>query len=188
MSKFDDFEIKDGVLNKYVGDGGEVVIPEGVTSIGEGVFFECSEITSVTIPKTVTEIGPFSFWCCSNLTNIIIPEGVTNIGERAFNGCASFTSIIIPEGVKSIGKGAFFGCSELTSITIPKTVTSIGNLAFFQTSLKNVFYTGTSDEFKEYKLARNLPSGKNYLFYFSEEKPETEGNYWHYIDGVPTKW
>lgn len=38
MSKFDDFEIKDGVLNKYVGDGGEVVIPEGVTSIGEGCF------------------------------------------------------------------------------------------------------------------------------------------------------
>ena len=188
MNKNSDFLIENNVLKSYCGDGSEVVIPEGVTSIGEGVFFECSEITGVTIPKTVTEIGPFSFWCCSNLTNIIIPEGVTNIGERAFNGCDSFTSIIIPEGVKSIGKGAFFGCSELTSITIPKTVTSIGSMAFFQTPLEIVFYTGTSEEFKEYKLSRNLPSGKNSLFYFSEEKPEIEGNYWHYIDGVPTKW
>jgi len=57
-----DFTIENGVLTKYNGSGGAVVIPAGVTSIGDYVFSWCSSLTSVTIPDSVTDIGDRAFW------------------------------------------------------------------------------------------------------------------------------
>ena len=86
------------------------------------------------IPNSVTSIGNGMFWSCSGLRSITIPESVTSIGERAFSGCSGLTSITIPNSVKNIGENAFEYCSRLTSITIPDSVTSIGNNAFFDCS------------------------------------------------------
>ena len=107
-----------------------ITLPEGVTSIGESAFSRCSSLTSITIPASVTSIGGSAFSGCSSLTSVIIAEGVTSIGGYAFAGCSNLTAINIPEGVTSIGGYAFSGCSSLTSITIPEGVTSIGYYAF----------------------------------------------------------
>ena len=107
-----------------------ITIPEGVTSIGDNAFEYCSSLTSITIPEGVTSIESGAFYGCSSLSSTTIPEGVTSIGHSAFSGCSSLTSIIIPEGVTSIESGAFYGCSSLSSITIPEGVTSIGIGAF----------------------------------------------------------
>ena len=107
-----------------------ITIPDGVTSIGQRAFADCSSLTSITIPEGVTSIGNYAFHSCSSLTSITIPEGVTSIGKWAFYECSSLSSINIPEGVTSIGEWAFRFCSRLTSITIPESVTSIGNGAF----------------------------------------------------------
>ena len=111
-----------------------ITIPESVTSIGIGAFFGCSSLTSITIPEGVTSIGSYAFCGLSSLTSIAIPEGVTSIGTYAFDGCSSLTSITIPESVTSIGEYTFGGCSSLTSITIPESVTSIGVYAFYKCS------------------------------------------------------
>ena len=106
------------------------IIPNSVTSIGVGAFFDYSSLTSITIPNSVTSIGGSAFQYCSSLTSITIPEGVTSIGRSAFNNCSSLTSVTIGNSVTSIGDYAFSDCSSLTSITIPESVTSIGNDAF----------------------------------------------------------
>ena len=109
---------------------GELVIPEGVTSIGKSAFCGCSKLTSITIPDSVTIIGEEAFAYCTGLTSITIPNSVTSIEAWAFSGCKGLTSIIIPDSVTSIGESAFYGCKGLTSITIPNSVTSIKYKAF----------------------------------------------------------
>ena len=107
------------------------VIPNSVTSIGDGAFYLCSSLTSIDIPNSVTSIGNKSFQGCSSLTSCTIGSGVTSIGGSAFAVCSSLTSCTIGSGVTSIGFNAFNSCSSLTSIAIPDSVTSIGYQAFY---------------------------------------------------------
>ena len=107
-----------------------VIIEDGVTSIGDCAFYGCSSLTTIDIPDTVTSIGWGAFYGCSGLTTIEIPYGVTNIGNQAFYGCSSLTTIDIPDTVTSIDAYAFWDCSSLTTITIPDGVTYIGNSTF----------------------------------------------------------
>ena len=107
-----------------------IVIPDSVTSIGDGAFSGCSSLSSIVIPKSVTSIGDSAFFGCSSLSNIVIPNSVTSIGDSAFSNCSSLSSIVIPESVTSIGDRAFSGCRSLSSIVIPNSVTSIGEWAF----------------------------------------------------------
>ena len=108
---------------------GEMTI-SGNGGMGGGFDSYKNQIKTVIIEEGVTSIGNYTFRNCSSLTSIIIPEGVTSIGESAFMNCSSLTSIIIPEGVTTIGKQAFLSCNSLTSINIPESITIIGDKAF----------------------------------------------------------
>ena len=110
----------------------DLVIPseiEGkrVTSIGKAAFHELGNVNSVVIPEGVTQIGDYAF-AYSGLISVTIPKTVKSIGENAFHFC-SLKSVTLPKGLESIGKEAFFD-SGLKSVTIPETVTSIGEGAF----------------------------------------------------------
>lgn len=107
-----------------------IIIPEGVTKIGVGAFYECSSLKNITLPESVTEIGRYAFYRCTSLNNIIIPDGVTEIGRGAFEGCSSLTSVIIPESVTEIGNWTFTGCTSLKKVSLPKKV-KLGNDVFF---------------------------------------------------------
>ena len=139
MSNSNDFEIREGVLYKYIGPGGDVVIPDGVTGIGCDAFKECTNLQSVVIPEGVTHIGHNAFNKCTNLQSVVIPEGVTGIGCDVFNKCTNLQSVVIPEGVTYIGCDVFYECTSLQSIIIPEGVTHIGYNAFSEcTSLTEI--------------------------------------------------
>ena len=107
-----------------------VAIPESVTSIESYAFQGCTSLTSISIPEGVWYIGSYMFFGCTSLADVTIPEGVKIIGGAAFEYCTSLTSVTIPEGVSSINGYMFSGCSRLRSVTIPESVTSIGAGAF----------------------------------------------------------
>ena len=107
------------------------VIPDYVTSIGNGAFWGCESLTSIVVPECVTSIGDYAFVGCESLKSLVIPDSVTSIGDKAFWNCRSLTDIVIPDSVTSIGDSAFGECSSLSSLVIPDSVTSIGDWAFY---------------------------------------------------------
>ncbi len=121
------------VLNNIILDAslatGDVIIPEGITHIGDGAFYN-ADITSVTLPKSLEGISSKAFVGCNNLSEVIFKGAPEYISNDAFNGCNGLTEIVLPDGVKRIGVGAFSACRNLQKIVIPDSVTSIGQWAF----------------------------------------------------------
>ena len=128
--KLGDFEIKDGVLQKYKGKDTSVIIPDIVKTIGDRAFYNCSNITEIDIPSSVKEIEGNSFTFCKKLKSVKIPNGVKKINQSTFSYCDSLEEIIIPNSVIEIEYYAFTGCSSLKSIDIPMSVARIGDGVF----------------------------------------------------------
>lgn len=106
-------------------------IGDGITSMGECVFYGCSSITYPVYTSRVFAYLPESYSGAYT-----IPDGIQSIAAGAFYDCKGLTDITIPNSVKSIGRRAFWGCRGLTSITIPNSVKSIGDIIF--ASCKNL--------------------------------------------------
>ena len=105
----------------------KVIIGEGVTSIGDFLFANCTKLTSVSIPSTVKTIGESAFANCTALNYCPLRKGVVTVKKNAFAGCR-FSSVTIPESVTTVG--GFANCTKLTSVSIPSTVKTIGESAF----------------------------------------------------------
>jgi hypothetical protein len=131
-----------------------VVIPEGVTIIGDAAFSSCNKLTSVTIPEGVVKIGEIAFrfspltavtlpqslkvignaaFSKTNISAITIPAGVTVEGDQeggVFEDCKNLKTVTISEGVTTIAKNMFRGCPVLTSIALPASIERIKEYAF----------------------------------------------------------
>ena len=141
-------------------------------------------IVEATMPALAIDYIPQN-----SLQTVIITSG-TSIGYRAFYDCSGLTSITIPDSVTIISEYAFYGCSGLTSITIPDGVTSIGYRAFDGCSgLTRVYYYGTAEDWEEISIGSSNDSLLYATrYYYSATQPTGDGNYWHYVDDVPTAW
>lgn len=122
---------EDGVLLRYDGPGGDIVIPDGVTAIDNDAFRENTAITSVVIPDSVTTLeGSHAFYRCTNLRRVQFENGVTEIPEYTFHECPSLTEVVIPDSVIKIGVNAFSDCTALERVEIPASVECIEEGAF----------------------------------------------------------
>lgn len=106
-----------------------IVIPEGVTSIGENAFYNLNTLESVVLPDSLIEMGMYAFAGCNSLQDIEFGSGLTVIPVGAFGGCA-IASLTLPETVTDIYFDAFRSCRELTSVTLPDSVTYLGSSVF----------------------------------------------------------
>ena len=164
-------------ITGYTGSGGDVVIPNGVTTIGNGIFQFNNSITSVVIPDSVTTIGDNAFDQCESLKTVTFGTNsqLTTIGGSAFSFCPNIESISISDSVTSIGKNAFYYCN----------------------SLSTVYYGGTAEEWADISIdsTGNDKLTSATVYYYTETEPalnedETayDGNYWHFVEGEIVIW
>ena len=138
---------------------------------------------------TITGLGT-----CTD-TEIKIPETIDGlkvvaIGAAAFADKTEITSVLIPFGVKTITANAFIGCKGLTYVSLPATLEKIGASAFRDCdALGTLYYEGEASDWRGVEIGdQNDPIWTSTMYYFSEYSPINAGSYWHYVDGVPTKW
>ncbi|MGN0962807.1 MAG: leucine-rich repeat protein [Clostridia bacterium] len=120
-----DFLVWEGQLLAYKGSGKTPVIPDGVVTVGRGVF-QYSDITAVTIPDGVKIIGGSAFQGCTALKSVTIPQSVERIGDSAFAACANLSAVTFSKGLKIIGDNAFDDCEALTSVSLPEGLLEMG--------------------------------------------------------------
>lgn len=131
----------------------KVTLKNGVRSIGEDAFRDCSSLEGVIFENTVLEkISDGAFWGCSALSSIALPDSVTEIernaffetglrniqlpekltliGGGAFCNCKNLKQVQLPPQLKELGEGAFFNCENLTQIQLPAQLNKLGTDAF----------------------------------------------------------
>lgn len=131
-----------------------IILPENLLSIEKQAFYGCWNLKNIIIPNKVNYIGNYSFSGCDRLTNINIPNCVTTIGEGAFEWCGTFSDsfcISLPENISTISEG-MFRHAKISKITIHKSVTQIKDGAFYDCDIKDVYYTGTEEEWKKIEI------------------------------------
>lgn len=107
----------------------ELVIEEGITSIGDGVFAEMHELSSVQLPASLVSIGREAFYKCDWIRSLTMGTHVVTIEDSAFSHCEFLDYIELPDTLETIGNNAFF-CCDFSEVKIPASVTSIGETAF----------------------------------------------------------
>ena len=188
-----DFSIDGTTLFKYVGTGGAVVVPEGVTKIKAFAFDE-SNITSITLPQSLKEIAKYAFADCKQLKKIDLPNSVTSVSEyvfsnctslksatwsknaktvpsHAFNNCKSLVQVRLPEGVTEIAESAFYSCEKLSDIYLPTSLCEIGRFAFLMTD-KVTLHVPPDSFAEQYADAEGMT--KQLILLTPEEKAQQE--------------
>ena len=115
----------------YEGFSGELLIPDGVTSIGANAFVECDGFGgTLSLPDSVKTVGESAFYLCEGFTGLKLSAGLTKIERYSFAHMYGLkTKVVIPEGVTEIGESAF-SCSDMPSVSLPSTLKKIGKQAF----------------------------------------------------------
>ncbi len=112
----------------------DLVVEEGVTTVGAGAFRDLGKLETVSLPTTLTTLGGWAFDSDTSLKKVEIPNGVTTISDSAFSD-SGLTEVVLPESVTDIETWAFGGTS-LEKIDLPAGLRSIGPWAFYGTPLK----------------------------------------------------
>ena len=96
----EDFVIENGVVKQYTGPGGDVMVPSGVTAIGEKAFQGNNSLRRVVIPEGVTRIEDNAFVDCRLMQVICLPKSLSEAGEHAFWRCCRLSYIVHPPAVQ----------------------------------------------------------------------------------------
>ncbi len=188
-----------------------IEIPNSVETIGSEAFWNCYSLECIDIGSGLTSISREAFYNCIELKDVYIADiaawcnisfshtsaNPLCLAENFYLSNELITQLVIPETVTMITAYAFLNCRTITSVIIPSSVKIIDHDAFLYCSnLTSVYYEGTTEDWEKMKVGiMNQPLMNATRYYYSETEPALntegtayDGNYWHYIDGIPTVW
>ena len=172
VSKEDCYITKSGKFGKYNGNEKEILLPEGISTIGKEAFYKskivyviipegtktiegyafefCHKLKRVDLPDSIREIGDHAFRD-SSLESIMIPERCRIVGGSAFLECNRLKEAVMPKGCKIIEKNTFSGCIRLADVAIPEECVEIGEFAFYNCrKLKSIALPGSIKKIGKY--------------------------------------
>ena len=144
----------------------EIVIEEGVTSIGDYAFYDCSKLTSEIIPSNVKRVGNNAYASCSALTSITIQEGVESIGDEVFDYCRKLKTVYLPGTLTSIGTQPFRSCDALGYISViqeSSMVSIVDGALLFDNQTQLIKYPAASRA-SSYAIPEGVKYIKEYAF------------------------
>ena len=139
-----------------------IVIPEGITAIGEYAFMWCDKLKEITIPRSVKNIGEGAFCWCTSLETVRYGGTIeqwyeidddsflVTLADRVLlcdeTDIKALTEIVVPEGMTKIGKGTFYGCFSLERVVLPESLVSLPSDTFFNGSTLKAKFGGTKEQ------------------------------------------
>jgi len=145
----------------------QIIIPDGVTSIGERAFVDYKKLEEISIPKSVTSIGEYAFSGCTELSGVYIEDmsawcsisfspnyaNPLSYAKNLYLNGELVTYLIIPNEITEINSRAFYNCTSIKKVLIPKFLKEVGDYAFSDcTEIRTVYYPG---EINEWSLIEN---------------------------------
>lgn len=158
------FVISGGMLLKYRGCENKVIVPQGVTVIGQrafagnenidrielpqGVqiiereaFADCVVMQSIELPDTIQKLEASAFENCVKLIHVKLPQSVKTIPKSCFKRCMALQEVILSNDMNRVEDMAFYGCRRLNGVTLPDTLAYMGDMAFYGCErLENVHF------------------------------------------------
>lgn len=164
---------------------------ESTRLIAAAAFSGLATLTEIAIPSAVTFVDDYAFENCTKLASVTFTanSALERVGKYAFFGCAALRSIALPDGVRTVDESAFYECTKLYEIVLGSDIRSIGVMAFDGcTKLRAVYYRGTAEGWNAVALGDSALPKKAVVYSYAETQPTVKGNFWRYVDGVPTTW
>lgn len=156
----------------YDSDFKKLVLSEGITSIGDWSFADCTALEKVHFPSTLKSVGERAFYNCIELDEILLPANVTKICSGAFNSCTQVKKVSLPAALTYIGESSFMNLPRLSALIIPENVNHIGNWAFFaNSSMTGLYFKGDVPGY----IGNYIIAGINeeYTVYFADKYSES---------------
>jgi len=163
----------------------EVIIPEGIESIGSMAFHNTS--VRMDLPRSLIRIDNDAFSSC-NFSGVFLPYNVEEMGTSVFYNCTWLTYASIPKKISKIPDYTFYNCYSLKNVTIPKNIREIGNYAFFMprnivfgdyeiwwgSDLTTVYIMGDVNYIGRYAFGRNDGTSLDDFYCYSSIVPQAD--------------
>ena len=135
----------------------KVIVEDGITSLGQLIFYNLTALTSVSLPSTLKVIdgGTLNYGAfreCTALKTITLPEGIETIGAMAFRGCTALQSVRFPNTLTNLGMGAFRDCTSLETVTYGTGMASTGAEAFYDSGVRYVNFSSAITTIDNYSF------------------------------------
>ena len=191
--------------SKYLGNGTNpylVLMSSVFSTIHEGCkilygpnsMITPSTITSLVIPDSVVQVQRGGLYGCASLQTIVFSNNIIEIVGGTFKDCPLLQNVVIPDSVKKVSLDMFYYCQNLDYVVVPKTIEQIGGFGsgwnyHLNTSAK-LLYKGNKNDWDMIPFISNDNDALSNLtiYYYSDDEPSSGGNYWHFVNDIPTVW